>query len=146
MEWNRNGYTVSTDRKRIDIKYVHSFLTRSYWATGIPAAVVERSVSGSLCFGIYKDGQQVGFARVITDEATFAYLADVFVDEKFRGQGLAAWMMELILAYPSLQGLRRFLLATRDAHALYLKLGFTPIPDAGPWMQIHQPGVYKEKP
>jgi GNAT superfamily N-acetyltransferase len=123
-EWRRDGFTISTDRSKLDRKAIHEFLAGSYWATGIPRDVVDRSIQGAMCFGVFENGRQVGFARVITDSATFAYLADVFVVESHRGRGLAAWLMECILAHPDLQGLRRWMLLTRDAHALYRKSGF----------------------
>jgi GNAT superfamily N-acetyltransferase len=143
MEWHRDSYTVSTDKQRIDLDYVHGFLTKSYWAEGIPVHTVARSIEGSMAFGLYENGRQLGFARVITDGATFAYLADVFIDERARGSGLAAWLMECILEHPSLQGLRRFLLATRDAHGLYARFGFAPLSSPDPWMQRHNPDVYQ---
>jgi GNAT superfamily N-acetyltransferase len=142
MLCHRDGYTVSDDRWRIDRDVVHGFLAESYWAAGITREVVERSVRHSLCFGIFHDGGQVGFARVVTDHATFAYLADVFVLPAHRGRGLAAWMMECILAHPDLQGLRRFLLATRDAHGLYSRFGFAPPRNAAVWMEIHDDRIY----
>ena len=145
MEWTKDDFVISTDKNKIDVDYVRSFLSKSYWAENIPLEVIERSINGSLCFGVYQQDRQVGFARVITDEATFAYLADVFIDEQFRGQGLSKWLMEVIVQYPSLQGLRRFLLATRDAHGLYRQFGFSPLSFADRWMQIHQPDVYREK-
>jgi GNAT superfamily N-acetyltransferase len=143
MEWQKDEYTISTDKSRIDVSYVHRFLAQSYWAENIPQDVVERSIKGSLCFGIFHKDQQVGFARVITDEATFAYLADVFVDPDFRGKGLSKWLMEVISQYPTLQGLRRFMLATRDAHGLYAQYGFSPLTHADRWMHIHKPEIYR---
>jgi GNAT superfamily N-acetyltransferase len=143
MEWTKDAYRISTDKTEINLPYVHGFLSHSYWAQNIPADVVRRSVEGSLCFGMYYQQAQIGFARVITDEATFAYLADVFIDEQHRGRGLSKWLMEAILSYPGLQGLRRFLLATRNAHGLYRQFGFTPLTFTDSWMQIHQPDVYK---
>jgi GNAT superfamily N-acetyltransferase len=144
MEWTKDDFSITTDKSKIDVSYVHWFLTRSYWAEGIPIETVQSSVEGSLCFSLVFLNHQVGFARVITDEATFAYLADVFIDENFRGKGLSKWLMEVILNYPSLQGLRRFLLATRDAHGLYAQFGFTPLTNTNRWMQIHHPEVYKK--
>ena len=141
--WARDGYTVSDDRWRIDRDVVHGFLTESYWASGISREVVERSVRHSLCFGLYRDGVQVGFARVITDHATFAYLADVFVLPAHRGRGLGKWLMECILSHRDLQGLRRFLLGTRDAHGLYSQFGFAPPRRPGIWMEIHNERVYQ---
>jgi GNAT superfamily N-acetyltransferase len=124
-EWRRGTFTISTDRSKLDRGAIHEFLTAAYWGKGIPRETVDRSIEGALCFGLFEDGRQVGFARVITDRATFAYLADVFVLESHRGRGLAAWLMETILAHPDLQGLRRWMLLTRDAHPLYRKVGFT---------------------
>jgi len=145
MEWIKDDYRISTQKDKINVDYVHRFLSQSYWAENIPLEVVRRSIEGSLCFAVFGGGEQIGFARVITDEATFAYLADVFIDERFRGRGLSKWLMEIIMTYPSLQGLRRFLLATRDAHGLYKQFGFAPLTFADRWMHIHQPNVYKEK-
>jgi len=126
-EWVRDGFTISTDPARIELDVVHGFLAASYWATGIPREVVRRSIEQSLCFGLYHEGRQIGFARVITDRATFAYLGDVFVLEAYRGRGLARWLLEVIQAHPDLQGLRRWVLLTRDAHALYRQAGWTSL-------------------
>ena len=145
MEWTKDDFVISTDKNIIDLDYVHGFLAQSYWAKNIPKDTLRRSVRGSICFSILHGNKQVGFARVITDEATFAYLADVFVDEKFRGKGLSRWLVKCVLEHPSLQGLRRFLLATRDAHGLYEKMGFKRIEDSTPWMQIHWPDVYENR-
>ena len=117
----------------------------SYWAENIPLEVVQRSIDGSLCFGVYQNDKQIGLARVITDEATFAYLCDVFINEVYRGRGLSKWLMETILSYPGLQGLRRFMLATKDAHGLYEQFGFVPLTLPERWMHIHQPDVYSKK-
>lgn len=144
MEWQQAGYTITTDKSSIDIAKVHHFLAHSYWAAAIPKETVERAVNGSLCFTILHGAEQVGFARVITDEATFAYLADVFVLEAHRNKGLSKWLMQTIMNYPSLQGLRRFMLATRDAHSLYAQYGFTPLKNSDRWMEIHNPDVYKK--
>jgi GNAT superfamily N-acetyltransferase len=119
-------------------------LRQSYWAEGIPIEIVKRSIENSLCFGVYKTSQQIGFARLVTDYATFAYLADVFILESFRGQGLSKWLMETIVSHPDLQGLRRWMLATRDAHELYRKYGFTAIASPERWMERHFPEVYRE--
>lgn len=145
MTWTKEDFTVSTDKSRIDVTYVHRFLQTSYWAENIPLEVVQRSIQGSLCFAVYQAERQIGFARVITDEATFAYLADVFIDEAYRGKGLIKWLMECILSYPTLQGLRRFMLATRDAHGLYRQFGFSELTFTDRWMHIHWPDVYKKK-
>lgn len=128
MEIAENGFIFSDDKNKIDITAVHRFLsTASYWAMGIPFETVEKSVKNSLCFGIYKDKRQVGFARWITDAATFAYLADVYIEEEFRGQGLSKSLMSLMMFHEDLQGLRRYQLATRDAHSLYQQFGFEPL-------------------
>ena len=131
----KNNFIISTDKNKLNVDYIHNYLcNESYWAKNIPSAIVKKSIDGSLCFGLYKtDGdknifdRQIGFARVVTDYATFGYLADVFVDEKFRNQGLAKWMMEEIMKHENLQGLRRWMLATLDAHALYAQFGFLPL-------------------
>jgi len=127
QQWQQGEYLISTDKSRLDLAEIHSFLTTSYWAAGIPMEVVKKSIEHSLAFGVYKGDQQVGFARVITDYATFAYLGDVFILEPFRGQGLSKWLMKVIIAHPELQGLRRWVLLTRDAHGLYEKVGFTEL-------------------
>ena len=137
-----DAFVVDTDPARLDLELVREFLAGSYWARGIPFAVVRRSVDNSLCFGLYAGERQIGFARVITDRATFAYLADVFVVESHRGRGLGKRLMDAIVAHPELQGLRRWMLATRDAHALYARYGFTPLPAPESFMQRHDPEVY----
>ena len=134
--------TVSTDRSRLDIGYIHDYLAGSYWAKGIPRQVVERSIEGSLCFGLFLGKRQIGFARVISDFATFAYLADVFVDERERGRGYARLLMDAVIAHLGLQGLRRFALATRDAHGLYAKYGFTALAAPGSWMEVYRRDIY----
>src|SRR5687767_1347922 len=134
FERSQGEFTVSTDPKRIDLDLVHGFLTRCYWAAGIPREVVRRSIENCVCFGVYGGGKQVGFARVITDRATFAYLADVFVVESHRGRGLSKLMMQSIMAHPELQGLRRWSLVTRDAHGLYSAFGFLPVAKPEMWM------------
>jgi GNAT superfamily N-acetyltransferase len=123
-EWKRGEYSISSDPERLDLAVVHDFLTNSYWAKGISEELVRRSVEHSLCFGVYHDKTQVGFARVITDRATFAYLADVFIVERHRGRGLGKWLVETIVTHPELSGLRRWILVTRDAHDLYRQCGF----------------------
>lgn len=146
MEWTKNDFTITTDKQKIDVPYVHRFLTQSYWAENIPSETVQKSIEGSLSFAVFHQQKQIGFARVITDAATFAYLADVFIDEAYRGQGLSKWLMEVIVNHPSLQGLRRFLLATRDAHSLYSQFGFSSLTHVDRWMQIHHPDVYSTNP
>jgi GNAT superfamily N-acetyltransferase len=142
VEWNRGSFTISDDPARLDLGVVHDYLTHSYWSAGIPLDTVRRSIAHSLAFGIYRDTRQVGFARVITDRATFAYLADVFVLEAERRQGLARWLMEVVMGHPELQDLRRWMLVTRDAHALYAKFGFERPANAENLMQIVVPGIY----
>ncbi len=138
----RAPIVVDSDPERLDVAVVHGFLTDSYWAKGIPVETVRRSIRNSLCFGLYEGSRQIGFARVVTDRATFAYLADVFVLESHRGRGLAKLLMDAVVAHPELQGLRRWMLATRDAHAIYAQYGFTPLPAPEVFMQLHDPGVY----
>ena len=145
MVWSTAEFEISTDPARVDVTTVHAFLTNSYWAKGIPLGTLRRSLQHSLCFGVYRGVQQVGFARVITDYATFAYLADVFVLGEFRGRGLAKWLMECIVAHPDLQDLRRWCLVTRDAHGLYGQFGFKPLPAPERWMELHDPDVYARK-
>jgi len=136
-------YTITTDRARLDVRAIHAFLTTSYWSPGVPLDIVERAIANSLCFGILKQGQQVGFARVVSDKATFAYLADVYVLDGHRGQGLSKRLMTTILAHPDLQGLRRFLLATKDAHGLYRQFGFSELANPERMMAIHHPDIYR---
>ena len=139
----KDNFVISTDKQKFDIDLIHSFLTRSYWAEGISKEIIKRSIEGSLCFGVFENDRQVGFARMITDKATFAYLADVFIIEEYQGRGLSKLLMEVIMSHPDLQGLRRFMLATRDAHGLYKQFGFIPLTNVDRWMQIHDPDVYK---
>lgn len=140
--WSKGDYEISTDPARIDAALVHEFLTNSYWAKGIPAETVKKSIENSIAFGVYHGQQQVGFARVISDFATFTYLADVFIVSDYRGRGLSRWLMECIVSHPDLQRLRRWILATQDAHGLYAKFGFTPVKSPESWMEIHRPDVY----
>jgi GNAT superfamily N-acetyltransferase len=141
----RGDYLVSTDPALLDLPLIHDFLSnRSYWAAGIPVEVVRRSTENSLCFGLYQGTHQIGFARVVTDGATFAYLADVFVIEAHRGQGLSKWLLDCVMRHPHLQGLRRFLLGTRDAHSLYERHGFTPLTDPERFLEIFRPDVYSK--
>ncbi len=123
-----SDYIISTDKALLDIPLIHQFLSQeSYWAKNIPLELVKRSIDNSLCFGVYHNGQQIGFARVITDQATIAYLSDVFVVAAYRGQGVSKQLINAICEWPALQGLRRWVLATRDAHSLYEQFGFTPL-------------------
>jgi GNAT superfamily N-acetyltransferase len=135
-------YETSTDPARLDLKAIHAFLTSTYWSPGIPLATVQRAIENSVCVGAYIDGQQIGFARMVTDKATFAYLADVYVLEEHRGKGLSKRMMEGLLQLQELQGLRRMMLATRDAHALYEKFGFKALATPARFMELHNPNAY----
>ena len=142
---SKEGYSISTDKQLLDIAMIHQYLSvESYWAKNIPLAVVKRSVEHSLCFGVYHQSEQIGFARVVTDTATFAYLADVFMLPQHRGKGLSKWLVACIHAHPDLQGLRRWVLATKDAHGLYAQFGWKPLPaELVPrFMQLHNPDVY----
>jgi GNAT superfamily N-acetyltransferase len=143
-EWARDGFIISTDPARIDLDVVHECLAGSYWAEGIPREVVRRSIEHSLCFGLYQDRRQIGFARVITDRATFAYLGDVFVLEAFRGRGLARWLLEVVQSHPELQGLRRWVLLTRDAHALYRQAGWSSLAAPDRYMERWFKDVYRK--
>jgi GNAT superfamily N-acetyltransferase len=140
--YQRGEYTVTTDPDRLDPAAIHRYLTRSYWAEGISLELVERSLSRSLCFGLYGPAGQVGLARVITDEATFAYLCDVYVLAEHQGRGLGRWLMECVMGSPRLRGLRRWMLVTRDAHRLYRGLGFAPPAAPEGIMEIVRPGLY----
>src|SRR5215216_5389061 len=137
-----SAYEISTDPARLDIAAIHAFLTQSYWSPGVPRSTVERAIANSLCFGAFWQAEQVGFARVVTDRATFAYLCDVYVLEAHRGRGLAQQLMDHVMQHPDLQGLRRMMLATRDAHSLYAKYGFTPLAAPERMMEVHKPNVY----
>ncbi len=142
--YRKGQYLISTDPAKLDVNGIHAFLSRSYWETeGIPKKTVERSIRGSLCFGVYDGPQQVGFARVITDGATFAYISDDYVLESHRGRGLGKWLMECILSHPDLQGLRRWTLVTRDTR-LYEKFGFTSLKEPETYMEMVNPGIYNE--
>jgi len=143
-EWHRDdGYTISTDPARLDMNGMQRYLERSYWADGIPRDILERAIANSMPFGIHDAHGQVGFARVISDHATFAYLADVFVLDAHRGKGLSKWLMECILAHPELQGLRRWVLVTRDAHGLYRRFGFHELEQSDRWMELRPRRGYR---
>jgi GNAT superfamily N-acetyltransferase len=134
---SRDGYEIDDDPGRVDLDAVHAFLAQeAYWSRGIPRDVLSRAIAGSLNFGLYHDGSQAGFARVVTDKATFAWLCDVYVLAEHRGRGLGHWLVQTVLDHPDLQGLRRFLLATADAHQVYAECGFEPLADPKPWMSI----------
>ncbi|WPC76361.1 GNAT family N-acetyltransferase [Vibrio porteresiae] len=138
------GFSVSTDQTKLDFDVIYPFISSTYWAKGIPQATLKKAITNSLAFGVYTDdNQQVGFARVITDKATFAYLSDVFILPQFQGIGLAKLLMKNIVEHPDTQGLRRFMLATSDAHGLYAQFGFEQITNAQSFMQIWQPTIYQ---
>ena len=144
MRWTREKYLISADAADVDLDTVYDYLSKeSYWAKDIPREIVARSVQHSMCFSVLFEGAQVGFARVTSDHATFAYVGDVFVLPAHRGKGISTWLMECIVKHPELQGLRRWMLATRDAHSLYTKFGFTPLKAPERWMEKHRPDVYK---
>jgi GNAT superfamily N-acetyltransferase len=145
MDYRRSGFTISTDKSRLDIEVIHHFLDNSYWAAGRSAETIRRSIENSLPFGVYKGDQQVGFARVITDYATFAWIADVFILDDYQGQGLGKWLMEVVISHPDLQGFRRWVLATKDAHELYRRFGFDELKKPERWMERHDPNT-QERP
>ena len=143
---DRVDYRISTDPGELDLTVIHKYLSEeSYWAEGIPLETVEKALSNSLCFGLYKNNKQIGFARLVTDKATFAYLADVFVLEEHRGKGLSKWLIEVIQSHPELQGLRRWMLMTRDAQGLYEQFGWTVLDEDARLrsMQRHFKDLYK---
>ena len=135
-------FLISTDKSKLDVDVIHRFLTRSYWAEGIPRETVMRAIENSLCFGVYSGGEQVGFARVVSDFATYAYLADVFILEPYRERGLGKELIATVMAHPELQGLRRWSLGTRDAHGLYAQFGFTALENPSRMMEVANPEVY----
>ena len=142
MEWTRDSFTVTDDPARLDRDVIRRFLSSSYWAKNVPAATVDKSLDNSLCFALLDGARQIGFARVVSDRATVAYLGDVFVLEEYRGRGLGKWLIACVLSHPDLQGLRRWILGTRDAHGLYKQFGFTPLKDPARFMELHDPNVY----
>ncbi len=139
------GFYISSNNKDMDIAAIHAFISNSYWAKGIPLETLTRSIRNSLCFGVFTDaGAQVGFARVVTDSATFGYICDVYLLEDFRGRGLSRWLMEALVAHPDLQGLRRINLATVDAHGLYAKFGFHTVAHPERFMEVWKPDIYTD--
>jgi GNAT superfamily N-acetyltransferase len=140
---NRDDFSISTDKVKLDVGSIHNFLsTQAYWCLNIPRSVVESAIEQSLCFGVYHQKKQIGFARIISDFATIAYLGDVYIEANYRGQGLSKWLMETIMAYPTLQGLRRWILLTGDAHELYRQFGWSEISDPSKWMELYKKDVY----
>ena len=139
------GYTISTDKSKLQPEVIHQFLSNSYWAKNIPMEIVKRSVENSFCFGVYYKNEQIGFARVISDFSTFAYLGDVFILEAHRGKGLSKILMKEVFSHPKLQGLRRFCLGTRDAHTLYNQFGFYQIKKPELWMEIKHENIYSKQ-
>ena len=143
MEWQKDEFTISTDCARLQIDVIQQFLNEdSYWAKSRTLVQTETAIKNSLPFGVYKGENQIGFARVVTDYATFAYLGDVYILEEFRGQGLSKWLMETIVGHPALQGFRRWVLATKDAHTLYEKFGFHALVHPERWMEKPAPNAY----
>jgi GNAT superfamily N-acetyltransferase len=143
MEWQHENFVISTDKERLDSEAIQKFLSEeSYWAKSRTYEQTLRAIENSICFGLYLDDRQIGFARVVSDQAAFAYLGDVYILDEFRGQGLSKWLMETILSHPDLQGLRRWLLATRDAHGLYAQYDFTPLKVPERWMERNAPDAY----
>lgn len=141
----RNRFSISTDKSKLDLDVIHNFLSsNSYWAENIPLSVVQKCIENSFCFGVYEGEKQVGFARVITDYSTFAYFSDVFILEEYRGLGLGMWLIETMMSHPELQGLRRWMLATKDAHWLYRQFGFEELKTPEWFMEICNPNIYKQ--
>ena len=143
-QWTRDGYILSDDPAQLDLEAMHAYLSQAYWSEGIPFGLMVRAVENSLPFGLYHDGAQIGFCRVITDRATFGYLADVYVLEAYRRRGLAEWMMRVVHDHPSLQGFRRWVLLTRDAHPLYRKIGYRTPAEPQTYMEWRRRRSYTE--
>jgi GNAT superfamily N-acetyltransferase len=142
-EWQLENFVISTDKARLQPEAIQKFLSEeSYWAKSRTYEQTVRAIENSMCFGLYLDDRQIGFARVVSDQATFAYIGDVYILDDFRGRGLSKWLMETILSHPDLQGLRRWLLATRDAHGLYAQYDFTPLKVPERWMERNAPNAY----
>ena len=141
--WSTSDFTIDTDRSRLDVDSIQSFFENdSYWAQTRTREQTETAIANSICFGLYSAERQIGFARVVSDRATFAYIGDVYVLDEFRGQGLSKWLMETILEHPDLQRLRRWILATRDAHGLYERYGFHELVHPDRWMERPAPDAY----
>ena len=144
FEERKNNFIISTDKSKLDINIIFDYLTNSYWAEGIPLETVKTSIANSVCFGIYENNKQIGFARVITDKATIGYIGDVFILESHQGKGLSKWLMECIMNHPELQIFRRWVLLTRDAHELYRKYGFKQLSKPEHYMELTNHDVYKK--
>lgn len=144
MQWQQQEYKISTDKTLLDIDVIYHYLSQeAYWCKGIPQATVQKAIDNSLCFGLYQQNVQIGFARMITDHATFAYLSDVFVLPEYRGNGLSKWLMQCIFVHPELQDLRRIMLATADAHGLYSQFDFQALDHPERFMQIVNADIYQ---
>jgi GNAT superfamily N-acetyltransferase len=141
-QYTNGQYWITTDTQKLDIDAIHAYLSRSFWAEGIPKDTVAKAIANSLCFGLFDGGEQIGLARVVTDRATYAYLCDVYVLETHQGRGLGKWLIATVMAYPDLQGLRRFQLVTRDAHGLYSRHGFATPMNPERHMEIFKHGMY----
>jgi GNAT superfamily N-acetyltransferase len=141
MNWTRDRYTISDESERLQLEVIVDYLARAYWSNQRPRVVIEKSLQHSMCFGVYENQTQIGFARVVTDHATFAYLADVFILESHQGHGLGKWLVQTMLEHPEFQGLRRWILATRDAHGLYAQYGFTALENPDRYMTKFDPTV-----
>ncbi|WP_443939347.1 GNAT family N-acetyltransferase [Pedobacter sp. MW01-1-1] len=141
----KDEFCISTDKEKLQIDVIHAFLsTQAYWSLNIPKETVQKAIQHSLCFGVYQHDTQIGFARIISDFSTIAYLGDVYILEAYRGKGLSKWLMKTIMEFPDLQGLRRWILLTGDAHGLYRQFGWTDLADSSKWMEIHDKNVYAE--
>ncbi len=146
MTLHKNQFTISTDKSKLKLDSIHDFLsTKAYWCLNIPQETVATAIEHSLCFGVSESDKQIGFARVISDFSTIAYLGDVYILEEYRGHGLSKWLLEVIMTHPNLQGLRRWILLTGDAHGLYRQFGWTNIADPTKWMELHNKNVYSTR-
>ncbi len=145
LEYQKEHFIITTDQSKFDFNFIHRHLKETYWAKGISLEIVKKSTENSISYGVYQQSEQVGFARVITDQATFAYLADVIIAQQLRGNGLSKWLIECIMKNPAVDGLKLFLLATQDAHTLYNKFGFKPVAQPGRFMEIFNPDIYQQK-
>ena len=150
LKWQNGVYTISTDKSLLQVNRIHQFLSQeAYWCLDVPLSTVEQAILGSLCFGLYDESKneklQIGYARIISDRATFAWLCDVYIEKNYRNQGLSKWLMECVMSHPDLKGLRRICLATKDAHKLYEKYGFEVTKTPGNWLEIKDNDLYKRQ-